>query len=130
MIRVTAAVVERNGRFLVARRRPGLRFEGVWEFPGGKLEPGETGEECLRREMREEMGVEIAVGGRCGVFPYSSPDLDVELIAFRATITSGEIILRDHDAVLWADRSELDAFVFAEPDRPLVRRLQEERRGR
>jgi len=130
MIRVTAAVVERNGRFLVARRKPGLRFGGVWEFPGGKVEPGETAEECLRREIREELGLEIAVDGGCGVYPHSSSDLAVELIAFRATILSGHIVLRDHDAVRWAAPADLDVFDFSEPDRPLIRMLRGESRER
>ena len=62
MIVVTAAVIERDGRYLVTRRQRGVHLEGYWEFPGGKCEPEESLEDCLRRELREELGAEAVVG--------------------------------------------------------------------
>jgi len=126
MIRVTAAVIERAGKILIARRRPEDRFGGVWEFPGGKIEPGETPEECLRREISEELGLAVALGPCLGTFPYHAADWSIVLIAFRASAADGEPVLRDHDAFRWATPRELLCFDFAEPDRPIVRLLLKE----
>ncbi len=126
MITVTAAVIEREGRVLIARRRCGDRFGGVWEFPGGKLEPDETPEDGLRREIDEELGLLIAVGPRLGTFPFVSADWSIELIAFRAAWTGGTMVLREHDDARWVKPSEMEGFTFAEPDRPIVRLLSEE----
>jgi 8-oxo-dGTP diphosphatase len=126
MIRVTAAVIERDGRVLIARRRAEDRFGGVWEFPGGKLEPGETPEEGLRREIDEELGMKIVVGESLGTFPYASAAWSIELLAFRAAWIDGEMIRREHDDVHWAAPADLPGYEFAEPDRPIVRILTEE----
>ncbi len=123
MTRVTAAVIERDGRVLIARRRLGDRFGGVWEFPGGKLEPDETPEEGLRREIDEELGMTIEVGPPLGSFSYNSADWSIELIAFRASWIGGTMVLREHDDALWIAPSDLDRFVFSDPDRPIVRLL-------
>ena len=123
MTRVTAAVIERDGRVLIARRKSGDRFGGVWEFPGGKLEPGETPEAGLRREIDEELGMSIGIGPGLGSFPYVSPAWSIELIAFRAVWTTGTMILREHDEVRWVAPGELASYAFAEPDRPIVRLL-------
>jgi 8-oxo-dGTP diphosphatase len=123
MIRVTAAVIDRDGRVLIARRRSGDRFGGVWEFPGGKIEPGESPEESLRREIDEELGMAIEIGPCLGAFPYVSPAWSIELIAFRAVWTSGTMILREHDEVRWVAPGELASYPFAEPDRPIVHLL-------
>ena len=71
MLHVTAAVIEREGRVLVARRRGGDRFAGLWEFPGGKIEPGEAPRDCLRREILEELGLDVEVGASLGEYPYA-----------------------------------------------------------
>lgn len=130
MLRVTAAVIEKDGRVLIARRRADDRFGGLWEFPGGKLEAGESPEAGLRREIDEELGIAIAVGPRLGFFPYAGADWSMELQAFRAVWTSGDLVRREHDEIRWAAPEELPGFEFAEPDRPIVRLLAEEvRRG-
>lgn len=126
MTRVTAAVIERSGRFLIAQRKPGLRFAGVWEFPGGKVEPGETPEAGLRREIAEELAIEIAVGAPLGAFRHSGPDLAIELLAFRAEWIGGRIVLHDHAEVRWVTPAEMPDFDFALPDRDLVRLLRGE----
>jgi 8-oxo-dGTP diphosphatase len=123
MIRVSAAVIERDGRVLIARRRSGDRFGGVWEVPGGKIEPGESPEEGLRREIDEELGMAIEIGPCLGAFPFVSPAWSIELIAFRAAWTAGTMILREHDEVRWVGPGELASYPFAEPDRPIVHLL-------
>jgi 8-oxo-dGTP diphosphatase len=127
MVKVTAAVIEENGKYLIAKRRAGERFEGLWEFPGGKLEPGEAPEECLRRELREELGIETRVDGLALASRYESPLLSIELLAYRVTYLSGEFRFSDHDEIRWVAASELGEFNFTEPDLPIVRLVVEER---
>ncbi|MGA2586571.1 MAG: (deoxy)nucleoside triphosphate pyrophosphohydrolase [Candidatus Aminicenantales bacterium] len=123
MPKVTAAVIERDGAVLIARRRKSDLFGNVWEFPGGKIEPGESPEECLRRELMEELGIESAIGACLGSFHYDSEFMDIELLAYQVTILSGELVLNDHDEVRWVCPADLPDYVFAEPDRPLVKIL-------
>lgn len=125
MMRVTAAVIEREGRILIARRREDDHFGGIWEFPGGKVELGEEPRDCLRREILEELELVIEVGASLGEFPYVSPSRSLILLAFRASILAGAPVLHDHSEIAWPRPGELGAFDFAEPDRPLVDRLRE-----
>lgn len=128
MLHVTAAVIERDGRILVARRRGGDCFAGLWEFPGGKIEPGEAPRDCLRREILEELGLEVEIGTSLGEYPYApaAGAASLTLLAFRASIRSGIPVLNDHSEIHWALPAELARFEFAEPDRPLVDRLMSE----
>jgi len=122
-IRVAAGVIGREGAVLIARRKSGGRFGGAWEFPGGTIEPDETPEQCLERELREELGIDAAVGPFIGGFFYNSDSVSIELLAFSASIRGGELMLRDHDEIRWVEPAELGDFAFAEPDLPLVKAL-------
>ncbi|MDD8026654.1 MAG: (deoxy)nucleoside triphosphate pyrophosphohydrolase [Acidobacteriota bacterium] len=126
MLQVTAAVIERDGLVLIARRRAGGRFGGVWEFPGGKVEPGEEPRDGLRREIREELDLAIDIGACLGEYPFASPSFSLVLIAFRAGIRGGVPVLHDHDEMAWVRPAELAGYTFAEPDLPLVERLRQE----
>ena len=123
---VTAAVIEKDGKILIAKRRAGKRFARRWEFPGGKLEPGESPIQCLERELREELGVETRVEGFIGSYAFASSDLSIELVAYRVSIVSGRLALSDHDELRWVSPAELGKFSFTEPDLPLVKILREE----
>jgi 8-oxo-dGTP diphosphatase len=122
---VTAAVIEKDGKILIARRKEGDQLEGRWEFPGGKLEPGETPEEGLKRELREEFGIETAIGEPVGSSSFAYPHLTIELLAYRATVLSGAIKVRDHDEIRWVLPEDLPRHDFCEADRPIVRKLLE-----
>lgn len=125
MKEVTAAVIRDAGRILICRRRDGEKHGGLWEFPGGKTEPGEASEDGLRREIGEELGLEVAVGDRLGSSFYGNPPEDIELIAFLAELRSGpNVVLREHAEARWVEPSELDRFVFAPADRPFVALLR------
>ena len=87
-ILVTAAVIERNGAFLLTRRLDGTHLAGHWEFPGGKLHAGETLEECLAREIREELDADIEVGPEILATAHDYPDRSVELRFFRCALKS------------------------------------------
>jgi len=124
VVKVAAAVIEdERGRILVARRGPGGRLAGRWEFPGGKLEPGEAAPDALRREILEELGLEIRVGEFLLAVPHESPDAAIMLLAFRASCLGGDLHLTDHDAVRWTAPGDLAALDLAEPDQVIAERL-------
>ncbi len=126
--KVTAAVIERDGRILIARRGKGSHLEGKWEFPGGKIEPGESPEECLRRELREEFGVEAEVGEFICASPHDYGHVAIELLAYRVDRVEGDFRLNSHAEIAWVRPEEMSAYDFAEADRPIAARLTEERR--
>ena len=122
--RVVAAVIEKDGKILVARRRPGLRCGGFWEFPGGKLEDGEEPARGLERELAEEFGVRTRVEDFLCSVPHAGPPVSIELLAYRVVHVSGEFVPTDHDEIRWVEPEGLDESAFTEPDRPVVRLLK------
>ncbi|WP_028558703.1 (deoxy)nucleoside triphosphate pyrophosphohydrolase [Paenibacillus pinihumi] len=124
MIEVAAAViVNEQGRLLIARRKPGKAQGGLWEFPGGKLEPGESAEDCLRRELLEEMNIQIQPTERLGVHEHDYGTIVIRLIAYKAVYTGGDIVLSDHDKYDWVKPDEFAAYEFAPADIPFVKQL-------
>lgn len=121
--KVAAAVIERDGKVLVARRKPGLAAGGFWEFPGGKVEEGEPPELCLERELAEELGVGSRVGDFLCSVPFSGPGATFELVVYRTELLSDTFRLADHDEVRWLAPADMDEAAFSEPDRPVVRML-------
>jgi len=119
IIDVTAAVIEKGERVLIAQRRPDGRHPGRWEFPGGKVEPGETAEDCLAREMVEEMGVAVAVGERLAEVEHSYPDMRIRLIAFSCEITSGRFQDIGCAAHAWVAPEQIGDYDLLPPDRIL-----------
>jgi 8-oxo-dGTP diphosphatase len=123
-LRVAAAVILEDGHVLIASRKQGDRFAGKWEFPGGKIEPGETPQETLHRELLEELDVETEIGVPLGVFPVLRTDAPpIELIAFQTKIISGEVQCREHQEIRRVRVEDLDLFDFTEPDRLLIENL-------
>ncbi|MBN2981729.1 MULTISPECIES: (deoxy)nucleoside triphosphate pyrophosphohydrolase [Cohnella] len=128
MVEVAAAVIEDEaGRILIARRKKGKSQEGLWEFPGGKIEPGESVQTCLRRELLEEMNIEIAPGEPFAVNEHDYGPVRIRLTACMARYVRGEIRLADHDECRWVGRGELREFRWAPADVPFVERLAAER---
>lgn len=121
-ILVSAAVIERDGAFLLTRRLKGTHLEGAWEFPGGKCEQGETPEACLVREIDEELGTGIVIGERLLVTRHAYPERAVELHFFRVALT-GEPSPRIGQQMRWVPRAELAALEFPDADAELVRML-------
>lgn len=119
---VAAAVIERDGRFLLTRRQRGVHLEGYWEFPGGKCEPGETHAACLVREIREELGVEAAVGGEVFTTTYAYPDRRVELHFLRCGVDGAPAPQLGQEA-RWVAREELAALEFPPADTELIQIL-------
>jgi 8-oxo-dGTP diphosphatase len=119
---VTAAVIERAGRFLVARRLEGTHLAGCWEFPGGKCEPGEKPEACLAREIREELDATARVGEEIFRTTYRYPDRSVELRFFRCAL-DGEPRPVMRQQIQWVSRTELGTLEFPPADWELIRLL-------
>jgi len=125
-LRVLAAVLEKRGRWLIAKRKKGDRFAGFWEFPGGKQERGESPEECLARELYEELGIRVRIGRYLGSVLYSSPGFSIELMAYRVSHLAGSLHLRDHEEIRWVPPNEVGHFALTEPDKLLLQKLREE----
>lgn len=122
-ILVAAGVVSRDGRFLAARRKTGTHLEGKWEFPGGKMEPNESPEECLIREFREELGVAIAAGPILEVIFHRYRERHVLLLFYACRLVEGEPRPLGCEELRWLDKRELETLDWAEADLPFVRRL-------
>ena len=120
---VTAAVIEKDGRILIAKRKKGWRFGGKWEFPGGKIEPCETPEECLKRELREELGIEAQIGEFFCSSIYTYPHVTVKLLVYHAFHLSGEFELYDHEEIRWVTRAQLLQYDFPEADKVIIEKL-------
>jgi len=116
---VLAAVIERDGRFLVAQRLKGTHLEGLWEFPGGKCAKGETHEACLARELREELAVESTIGDELLVTEHAYPERTIRL-HFRRCDIVGEPIPLLGQQLLWVDRQTLRTLPFPAADNDLI----------
>ena len=123
VLEVTAAIMERAGRFLVTRRDPRKHLGGLWEFPGGKREPGESLEACLRRELDEELGIRVHVGARAAIVPWAYPERRVLLHFFRCRLTGGSLRPREGQDYRWVTRSELAALPMPPADAEVVAAL-------
>lgn len=117
---VTAAIIEENSCVLVCRRAKGKSLEGHWEFPGGGQEKGESIQECLEREIWEELGIEIAAGEVMMEHTHNYPKFSIHLIAIHASIISGDIELSVHDKYEWAQIENLLNFELAPADIPFA----------
>lgn len=127
-VRVVAALLERDGLLLVARRKDHGARAGLWEFPGGKVEPGERDQAALVRELREELGVEAAVGALYARVEHRYPELLVDLVIYRATLdASAEPRALSAQEVRWVRRADLAALPFCEADQPLLGPIAQER---
>lgn len=120
MRKVTAAIMEENGKVFIAKRKGGRHLSGKWEFPGGKMENGETPEEALRRELDEELGIVVEVGELLCSVRFTVGSAEYELLAFRATRVSGEPILREHEDARWVAPSGLFSYDLANSDRKVA----------
>ena len=121
---VSAAVVEREGRLLITRRPKGTHLEGLWEFPGGKCEPGESLADCLRRELIEELGTDAHVGNEIFMTRHDYHQRSVELHFFACTLI-GEPRALIGQEILWARRDELRSLKFPPADDQLIELLSQ-----
>lgn len=123
-VHVACAIIERDGLVLSARRSASMNLPLRWEFPGGKIEPGEGREECLRRELVEEMGVQIDVGRALAPATHHYPTFTVTLYPFVCTIVAGEIILHEHSEIRWLPAHQMHELEWADADIPIISEYQ------
>jgi 8-oxo-dGTP diphosphatase len=125
-LRVVAALIAEGtpARYLVQQRLPGGSRANLWEFPGGKVEPGETDEAALARECREELAVELEVGPRCWVGRHAYSDVEVELVVHAATLRAGTPRALGAQALRSCTVEELGALPFCEADLPFLDALR------
>lgn len=125
-VQVAAALISRDGRYLICRRKPDAHLGGLWEFPGGKREPGESLEDCLMREIREELGVDVSTPVPYTMLPHVYPERAVELHFFRCTIAGGEPRALGCAELRWVAPQDLDGYDFPPADRSLIQQLRDE----
>ncbi len=118
-IRVVAAIIRDKGRIFATQRGYGPYKDG-WEFPGGKIEPGETPEEALKREIREELDTEIEVGEPAGHIEYDYTEFHLSMDCFFCNLLSGSLTLKEHEAARWLSPAELDSVSWLPADRSLI----------
>ncbi|MBW2443766.1 MAG: (deoxy)nucleoside triphosphate pyrophosphohydrolase [Deltaproteobacteria bacterium] len=124
MQKVTAAILVKDDKILIARRKETDRQGGKWEFPGGKIKGNETPHECLIREMKEEFGIDVWVGKFFAESTYRYGHGKIRLLAYLTSWIDGQLTLNAHADGRWVYPSQLDDFDFAPADIPLVEKLQ------
>lgn len=123
MKQVTAALLLKEGKILIARRPGNDDLANCWEFPGGKIEEGETPEACLIREMKEELNIDVNIGSFFVESIFNYQQGTIQLLSYWITWQSGELKPIVHSEVAWVDRDELINYEFAPADIPIVKRL-------
>ena len=121
-IDVVAGVIERGGRYLITRRLEGTHLAGLWEFPGGKIRLGEQPAEALRRELKEELGVDATVGELMETVEWTYPEKTVRIHFFRCA-AHGDPLPQEKQEMLWVEAARLPAYPFPAADLRLVERL-------
>jgi 8-oxo-dGTP diphosphatase len=124
LVEVAAGLIVEEGRYLIAKRRRGVHLAGLWEFPGGKREQGETLEECLQRELFEELSIRIQTPVPFQTIRHEYPEKTVELHFFHCTIGEGRAAPIDCDEIRWVHPSEMAAYQFPPADGPIIEALQ------
>ena len=122
-IEVVAAIIYKNGAYFATQRGYG-EFEGMWEFPGGKIEPGETAESALKREIQEELGIDITVDKFLCTTDYDYPSFHLTMHCYLCRIISGEIELREHKSARWLTAETLDNMEWLPADKEVVEKLK------
>jgi 8-oxo-dGTP diphosphatase len=124
---VACAIIEYNGKILAVQRGERMSLPLKWEFPGGKIHKGESPEMCVVREVSEELNIRVDVVRPLSLVSHDYPDFSVTLHPFICVIVSGDIILRDHKAMLWLAPRELPILDWADADFPIIRAYLDER---
>ena len=122
-IEVVAAIILRDGAYFATQRGYG-EFEGMWEFPGGKIEPGESREDALKREIQEELGVDIYIKELLCTTEYDYPTFHLTMHCYLCSVASGEIELREHKSAQWLTAETLDTIEWLPADKDVIDKLK------
>lgn len=126
VIRVTCGIILKDEKVLAARRSQKMKLPLKWEFPGGKLQEEETEEECLKREIKEELNIDISIERKLPHVRHDYPDIQIELIPFVAQYVSGTLHLHEHEQADWYTHNELLALDWAPADLPVLKMFVKE----
>jgi 8-oxo-dGTP diphosphatase len=118
---VACAIIEKNGKILAAKRGGGRPHGGFWEFPGGKIGPGEDAEKAIVREIREELGADIAIKKRLPPLTFDYPDTTVTLVPFVCEVSGGPITPLEHEEIRWVDKAESGRLGWLPPDLEILK---------
>ena len=124
VVEVAAGLIHEQGRYLIARRKPGVHLAGYWEFPGGKREEGESFEDCLRRELFEELSIRVDAPVPYQVVRHDYAESTVELHFFHCRIEKGEASKLDSAEIRWVKPHELPQYTFPPADQVIIEALQ------
>ncbi|PQJ75210.1 (deoxy)nucleoside triphosphate pyrophosphohydrolase [Polaribacter gangjinensis] len=124
MINVTCAIIEHNEKIVVVQRSEFMNLPLKWEFPGGKIENNETEEACIKREIKEELNIEIELISRLSPVTYKYPSFEIKLIPFIAKYINGEINLSEHKQFDWLTKDRLNNLDWAEADIAILKEYQ------
>ncbi|MDD3363191.1 MAG: 8-oxo-dGTP diphosphatase MutT [Hespellia sp.] len=122
-VRVVAAIIKNNGKIFATQRGYG-EFKDGWEFPGGKIEVGETPQGALVREIREELDTEIAVGELFDTVEYDYPTFHLSMDCFWCEVVSGKLVLKEHEAAKWLGKDELGSVEWLPADLGLIKKIE------
>ena len=122
-IKVVAAIIREGDRIFATQRGYG-DFKGGWEFPGGKIEEGETPQEALVREIKEELEIEIEVGELIDTIEYDYPTFHLSMDCFWAELVSGDVVLKEHEAAKWLTKETLDSVEWLPADITLIEQIK------
>ncbi|TYR36149.1 (deoxy)nucleoside triphosphate pyrophosphohydrolase [Sphingobacterium phlebotomi] len=125
MLYVTCAIIEHENKILICQRSERMKLPLKWEFPGGKVESGESKEDCLKREIWEELGLEIEVGVALTAVEHRYSELSLCLYPFLCKPTGGSLAIAEHAQAIWVDKSELQNYDWAEADVPIVNEIMQ-----
>ena len=122
-IEVVAAILHRGGAYFATQRGYG-EFEGMWEFPGGKIEPGESRDIALKREIQEELGVDIVIEDLICTTEYDYPSFHLTMHCYLCSVASGEIELREHKSACWLTAETLDSVEWLPADKEVIENIK------
>lgn len=122
-IEVVAAILHRDGAYFATQRGYG-EFDGMWEFPGGKIEPGESREVALRRGIQEELGIDIIIENLLCTTEYDYPSFHLTMHCYLCSVASGEIELREHKSARWLTAETLDSVEWLPADKEVIDKLR------
>jgi 8-oxo-dGTP diphosphatase len=120
MLYVTCAIIEHHEKVLICQRSASMKLPFKWEFPGGKIESGESKEDCLKREIKEELGLSIEIVSTLKAVKYHYPEFSICLYPFVCRLNGGKLLLAEHAQAIWVTKEELPNYDWAEADIPIV----------
>ena len=123
-LKVTCAIIEQDGLVLAAQRSNAMSMPLKWEFPGGKIKLGETPEQCLKREIVEELSIKVGAHYSLPQMTHEYPNFNITLYPFICSILSGTIVLREHAAIAWLPKKELAVLDWADADLLVLKSYQ------